>query len=80
MFERLAGVAETEPERAARLLGMAAGLREAIGAPLSAAATAELDQFVTGLTRTLGVEALDAAMVDGRRASLRAAIAYASKD
>ncbi|HUF06194.1 MAG TPA: tetratricopeptide repeat protein [Candidatus Binatia bacterium] len=78
MLERLAGVAEAEPERAARLLGMAAGLRQAVGAPLSAAATAELDQFLAGLTRTLGAEALEAAMADGRRASLEAAIAYAS--
>lgn len=80
MFERLAGVAEAEPERAARLLGMAAGLRESIGAPLSAAASAELDQFLTGLQRTLSAEALETAMAEGRRASLRAAIAYASKD
>ncbi|HYI67917.1 MAG TPA: tetratricopeptide repeat protein [Candidatus Limnocylindrales bacterium] len=80
MFERLAGIAEADPERAARLLGMAGGLREAIGAPLSTAATAELDQFVTGLTRKVGADAFEGAMAEGRRASLRAAIAYASKD
>ncbi len=79
MFERLAGLAEAEPERAARLLGMAAGLREAIGAPLSVAASAELDQFVTGLSRNFGAEPLEAAMAEGRRASLRTAIAFASK-
>ena len=78
MFERLAGVSEAEPERSARLLGMAAGLRESIGAPLSAAAMAELDQFMAGLQGTLGAEALQAAMAEGRRASLDAAIAYAS--
>jgi predicted ATPase/class 3 adenylate cyclase len=79
MFERLAGVAEAAPERAARLLGMAAALREAIGAPLSAAASADLDQFVTGLGRTLSPEALRAAMSEGRRATLQAAIAFASQ-
>jgi len=78
MFERLAGVAEAEPERAAQLIGMAAGLRESIGAPLSAAATAELDQFLAGLGGTLGEEALQSAMAEGRRASLEAAIAYAT--
>ena len=79
MFERLAGVSEAAPERAARLLGMAAALRESIGAPLSAAASADLDQFVTGLGRTLSPEALRAAMSEGRRATLQAAIAFASQ-
>ena len=78
MFERLAGVAEAEPERAARLIGMAAGLRESIGAPLSMAATAELDQFLAGLGQALSEEVLRSAMAEGRRASLEAAIAYAT--
>ena len=77
MFERLAGVAEAEPERAARLIGMAAGLRESIGAPLSAAANAELDQFLAGLGQALSEEVLRSAMADGRRTSLDAAIAFA---
>ena len=80
VLERLAGLAEATPERAARLLGMAAGLRDAIEAPLSAAAVAELDQFLAGLLRTLTPEALEAAMAEGRRASLEAAIAYASEE
>ena len=78
MLERLAGVAEDEPERAARLIGMAAGLRDTIGAPLSVAAAAEVDQFLAGLQQKIGPEAMHAAIADGRRASLEAAIAYAS--
>jgi len=77
MFERLAGVAEAEPERAARLIGMATGLRESIGAPLSAAANAELDQFLAGLRQALSEEVLRSAMAEGRRASPDAAIAFA---
>lgn len=80
MLERLAGVADADPERAARLIGMAAGLRETIGAPLSAAAVAELDQFLAGLLRTHTPESLEVAMAEGRRASLESAIAYASND
>ncbi|MBA2266261.1 MAG: tetratricopeptide repeat protein [Chloroflexi bacterium] len=79
MLERLAGVAEADAERAARLIGMAAGLRQVIGAPLSTAATAELDQFLAGLQRTLGPEVLETVMAEGRRASMDAAIAYASQ-
>lgn len=78
-LERLAGVCEADPERAARLIGMAAGLREAIGAPLSATARAELDQYVASLLRTLSPASLDAAMADGRRTPLDVAIAYASE-
>jgi hypothetical protein len=58
---------------------MAAGLREAIGAPLSATARAELDQYVASLLRTLSPASLDAAMADGRRTPLDVAIAYASE-
>ena len=79
MFERLAGVAEAEPERAARLIGMAVGLRESIGAPLTTAAAAELDQFLAGLRRSLGAEALQSLMAEGRHESLQSAIAYASR-
>ena len=80
MLERLAGVADGAPERAARLIGMATGLRESIGAPLSAAPAAELDQFLAGLRQLLGPEALQSTMAEGRQASLQAAIAYASND
>ena len=79
MFERLAGVADAQPERAARLVGMAVALRESIGAPLSAAAAAELDQFLAGLRQSLGPELLQSTMAEGRQTSLSAAIAYASR-
>lgn len=77
MLERLAGVTEDDPERAARLLGMAAGLRERIGAALSAGANAEVDQFLAKLEQSLGDGRLAAAMSEGRRCSLEAAVEYA---
>ncbi len=79
MFERLAGVADAQPERAARLIGMAIALRESIGAPLTPAAAAELDQFLAGLRQSLGPDVLQRVMAEGRQASPQAAVAYASK-
>ena len=80
MFERLAGVAEAAPERAARLLGMAAALRESIGAPLSAAASADVDQFLAGLGRRAQSRSrcTPRCPKDGAR-PLQAAIAFASQ-
>jgi predicted ATPase/class 3 adenylate cyclase len=77
VIERLAGVSTDRPERAARLIGASSALREAIGAPLSAAANAELDRFLAGLRDDLGDEALHQALAAGRRMSSREAIGYA---
>jgi len=78
VLERLAGVAEDRPERAAALLGAAAAMRDAIGAPLSAAGLARLDQFIATLHRTAGSEAVDRALADGRAAPLPRTLARAA--
>jgi non-specific serine/threonine protein kinase len=78
VLERLAGVAEDRPERAAALLGAAAAMRDAIGAPLSAAGLARLDQFIATLHRTSGTEAVDRALADGRAAPLPRTLARAA--
>ena len=77
ILERLAGVTVDRPERAARLIGMAQALRAAIGAPLSAAGSARLDQFLAELSAQLGTPAMETALDQGRRTSLAEAIAYA---
>ena len=78
VLERLAGVAEDRPARAAALLGGARALRDAVGAPLSAGAVARLDQFIAGLHRAIGDEAVDEALESGRRASLAQTLARAA--
>lgn len=70
VLERLAGVAEDRPARAAALIGGAAALRDAIGAPLSSAGAARVDQFLAGLDRAIGAEAVRAALDEGRAAPL----------
>jgi non-specific serine/threonine protein kinase len=78
VIERLAGVSEDRPARAAALLGGAAAIREAIGAPRSVVAESRVDQFLAGLHRAIGQAAVDAAVADGRRASLSQILARAS--
>jgi hypothetical protein len=78
VLERLAGVAEDRPERAAALLGAAAGIRDAIGAPLSAAGSARLDQFIAALHRSAGSTAVDRALADGRAAPVAHTLARAA--
>jgi predicted ATPase/class 3 adenylate cyclase len=75
VLERLAGIEEGDPERAARLIGMAAGLREVIGATLGPAAAAELERFLAGLRDRIGSEALREALDVGRRTPLGAGVA-----
>jgi len=73
----LAGVADDRPARAAFLLGAAGAIRESVGAPLSAAALAQVDQFLAGLNDGIGPAAVAAALDDGRRASRSQAVARA---
>jgi predicted ATPase/class 3 adenylate cyclase len=77
VIERLAGVSTDRPERAAQLIGASSALREAIGAPLTAAANAELDRFLASLRDQIGDDALQQALAAGRRMPLRAAVVYA---
>ena len=76
-LERLAGNAEEDPERSARLIGAAMALRESIGAPLSAAARSELDRFVAGLAQRIGDGAVATALDAGRGMRLDEAVAFA---
>ena len=62
---------------AAFLLGAAGAIRESVGAPLSAAALAQVDQFLAGLNDGIGPAAVAAALDDGRRASRSQAVARA---
>jgi predicted ATPase/class 3 adenylate cyclase len=77
VLERLAGVADDRPARAAFLLGAAGAIRESVGSPLSAAALAQVDQFLAGLNDGIGADAVAAAIDDGRRASMAQAVARA---
>ena len=70
-LERLAGISEDRPRRAATLLGAAAAIREAAGAPLSAANAARVEQFVAELAVRGGQDETRAAFAEGRSASWR---------
>ena len=76
-LERMAGIATDQPERAARLIGAAAAIRERAGAPLSVGARAELDRFLAGLAAAIGQEAVDAGLAAGRAMPPGEAIAFA---
>jgi predicted ATPase len=69
-IERLAGISTDRPERAAELVGAALAVRETTGAGLTAAARAELDQFLAGLEASIGSDALRTALAIGRGKSL----------
>jgi predicted ATPase/class 3 adenylate cyclase len=76
-LEELAAVAaaQAQPERAARLLGAAEGLRDAIGGPPPDRAKHE--RSVAAVRAALGEEAFAAAWAEGRVMPLDAAIEYA---
>jgi hypothetical protein len=78
VLERLAGVAEDRPARAAALIGGAAAIREAIGAPLSSAGVARVDQFLASLHRSVGPAAVQEALDGGRSAPLSVTLARAA--
>ncbi len=68
-LERLAGVAEDRPLRAASLLGAAQAIRDRIGAPLSAANVTRVERFLANLADTAGADAVRHAFSAGRAAS-----------
>ena len=78
VLERLAGVAEDRPARAAILIGGAQGIRAAVGAPLSSAGVARVDQFLAGLHDAIGADAVQAALDEGRDAPLAKLLARAA--
>ena len=67
-LEGLAGIAlaDGRAERAARLLGAADGLRQAIGTPLPAHEAADRNDAVAGASAALGEDAFRAAFAAGR--------------
>ncbi len=74
--------AQRQSVRAARLLGAAEALGEAIGAPLSPSerAVADYDRYVALLTADLGPEAFTAALTEGRAMTLEQTLEYAMKE
>jgi hypothetical protein len=64
-------------ERAARLLGAAAALRETLGAPQPPQEQAEVEQAVAATRAALGEDAWAAAFAAGRALSLEQALAEA---
>jgi hypothetical protein len=64
-------------ERAARLLGAAEAIRDALGAPLPPVRRAEYEQCVAEARAALGEEALAAAWAQGKALSVDQAIADA---
>jgi predicted ATPase/transcriptional regulator with XRE-family HTH domain len=69
-----------QAEHAARLLGAAAALRAAVGAPLPANELADIEQAVAEARAALGEEAWAAAFAAGEALALEAAIAEALGD
>jgi non-specific serine/threonine protein kinase len=80
-LDGLAGVAaaQARPARAARLLGAAEALREAIGAPTPPAGRAAHEREVAALRAALDGEAYAAAWADGRALPLERAVDYAMR-
>lgn len=78
-LERLAALAgsQGQAERAARLWGAAAALREVLGAPLHPAERLELEETMGQVRAAIGDEAWRIAWEDGRAMSPEEAMAYA---
>ncbi len=76
-LEGMAAVDQNEPERAARLFGAAAALREAIGAPRPPAFRSYHDHKLTLVRNRLGQKAFDRARTQGQKLTLEEAIDYA---
>ncbi len=81
-MEGLARVAAVQgrPERAARLLGASAALREELGTPLSPIVQADHDHALNAARAALGEEAFEAAWTKGSEMTFEEAIAYALSD
>ncbi len=69
--------AQAQPERAARLLGAEAAMREAVGVPIYPTIKPEHERCVDAARKTLGEDRFSAAWSAGRSMSLDESIAYA---
>jgi tetratricopeptide (TPR) repeat protein len=78
-LERFAGfaLAQQQCERAARLYGAAAGLREAIGAPLGPLGQAEADRDLAAIRASLSGTEFARAWAEGGAMTLEQALDYA---
>jgi predicted ATPase/DNA-binding SARP family transcriptional activator len=76
-LEGMAGVNQNEPERAARLFGAAAALREAIGAPRPPAFRSYHERNLSAVRNRVGKVAFGASCAEGREMALEEAIEYA---
>ena len=74
---RLAAL-QDQPKRALRLTGAAEALRQAIGAPRSAAEQKKLDSGLENTRQSLGEPAITEMLEDGRRMNFEQAAAYAA--
>jgi hypothetical protein len=81
-LEGLARVAamQGQPERAARLLGASAALRQEMGTPLQAIIQADHDHAENAACAALGDDALGAAWSEGNAMSFEEALANALED
>ncbi len=80
-LERLAWASTGgDPDRAARLLGAAQALRQAIGASLNPPAQEDYDRNLASLQRRLGEERFKAAWEQGRKMTAEDAVTYATAD
>ncbi|MBI3242469.1 MAG: tetratricopeptide repeat protein [Chloroflexi bacterium] len=79
LLEDMGGLAslEGQPERAFRLVGAAAGLREAIGSPLSPAEKNKLEALLANARQALDETAWNSLIDKGRALTLPEAVQYA---
>src|SRR5436853_427788 len=78
-FGQLAA-AEHQPARAARLMGAAEALHEALHIPVPYCSRADHDRAVAAARAALGEEAFAAAWAEGRAMTLEQAIAFALQE
>jgi predicted ATPase/DNA-binding XRE family transcriptional regulator len=80
LLEGLSGVAaaQGQPRRAARLLGAAAAIRDAVGMPLSSNAQAIYERLLAPARAQLDPTAWQAELAHGRAMSIEQAVAYAA--
>jgi predicted ATPase/class 3 adenylate cyclase len=81
-FECLAFIAcrQSQPHRAARLLGAAASIRESLNSPMTATERIEYDQNVLALRAQMDESYLQQAWAEGRAMVLEQAVEYALED
>lgn len=82
LIDRLGGIAAAQgvPTQAARLLGAADALRQAISSRLTSSVRADYERDVAAVRAALGNEAFAAAWADGRAMTLEQAIEHALRN